>query len=71
MSEEAVKTEGTSKKGFFKNLKSEFKKVVWPKKDELVKQTVLVVVVSVALGLLISVVDLAIQFGLDKILGIG
>lgn len=66
---EAVKTENAAKKSFFKNVKSEFKKVTWPKKDELAKQTVLVVIVSVALGVIISVIDLAIQFGVDKIIG--
>lgn len=66
---EAVKTENATKKSFFKNVKSEFKKVTWPKKEELAKQTVLVVVVSVALGAIISVIDLAIQFGVDKIIG--
>ena len=44
--------EKTSKPGFFKNLKSEFKKCTWPKKEDLVKQSALVIVVSVLLGVL-------------------
>ena len=66
---ETVKTEGATKKSFFKNVKSEFKKATWPKKEELVKQTALVLVSAVALGVIISVIDLAIQFGVDKIIG--
>ena len=46
--------EKTSKPGFFKNLKSEFKKCTWPKKEDLVKQSALVIVVSVLLGVLIA-----------------
>ncbi len=66
---ETVKTESATKKSFFKNVKSEFKKSTWPKKEELAKQTGLVVVVSIILGAIISVIDLAIQFGVDKIIG--
>ena len=66
---ETVKTESATKKSFFKNVKSEFKKASWPKKEELAKQTGLVIVVAVVLGAIISVIDLAIQFGVDKIIG--
>ena len=46
---ETVKAESTTKKSFFKRVKSEFKKVTWPKKDDLIKQTALVVVISIIL----------------------
>mgnify|MGYP000469668985 CR=1 FL=1 len=49
--------EKTSKPGFFKSVKSEFKKCTWPKKEDLVKQSALVIVVSVLLGVLIAGVD--------------
>lgn len=68
---ETVKTESTTKKSFFKRVKSEFKKVTWPKKEDLIKQTALVVVISVILGVVISLVDTGIAFGFEKILGIG
>lgn len=57
----------TSKPGFFKNLKSEFKKCTWPKAEDLVKQTALVMVVSVALGVIISGVDWLIRLGLQAL----
>ena len=66
---EAAKAEGT-KKSFFKNVKAEFKKVTWPKKDDLVKQTILVVAVSVVLGAVIKAIDVVIQSGMLKFLGI-
>ena len=57
----------TSKPGFFKNLKSEFKKCTWPKAEDLAKQTALVMVVSVALGVVISGVDWLIRLGLQAL----
>ena len=45
----------------------EFKKVIWPDKNTLAKQTAAVVVVSVLLGALISVVDVLMKLGIDKI----
>ena len=59
--------EKTSKTGFFKNLKNEFKKCTWPKKDELAKQSALVIAVSVILGVVIAGIDWAIRYGLQAI----
>ena len=36
---------------FFEGVKAEFKKVIWPDKMEIVKQTITVSVVSIVLGL--------------------
>ncbi|MCH5266573.1 MAG: preprotein translocase subunit SecE [Lachnospiraceae bacterium] len=59
--------EKTSKPSFFKNLKSEFKRCTWPKKEELVKQSALVIAVSVALGVVISGIDWVIRLGLQAL----
>jgi preprotein translocase, SecE subunit, bacterial len=59
--------EKASKPGFFKNLKSEFKKCTWPKKEELVKQSALVIVVSVVLGVVIAGIDWVIRYGLQML----
>ncbi len=56
--------EKASKPGFFKSVKNEFKKCTWPKKDELAKQSALVIVVSVALGLVVAGIDWLIRLGL-------
>ncbi len=50
-----------SLKTFFSGVKAEFKKIIWPDKDTLIKQTVVVVVVSVVLGCIIAVVDSIMQ----------
>ncbi len=63
----ASKEVKTSKAGFFKSMKSEFKKCTWPKPEDLVKQSALVLVVSVALGVLISGVDWLIRLGMQAL----
>ena len=63
MSETTV--EKTKKKSWFKGLKAEFKKIIWPDKKTLVKQTVAVITCSVILGAIIAVVDALIQYGID------
>ena len=44
-------------KTYFKGVRTELKRVVWPTKDELVKYTVAVVVMLVFFGALIALVD--------------
>ena len=56
--------EKSSKPGFFKNLKSEFKRCTWPKKEDLAKQSLLVIAVSIILGVVIAGIDWGIQEGL-------
>ena len=56
----------TQKKSWFKGLQAEFKKVIWPDKNTLTKQTTAVVAVSVKfLGALIAVIDAALKYGID------
>ncbi len=53
------------KKNVFKGLKAEFKKIVWPSRKSLAKETIAVLVVSVLLGAIISIVDLITRFGIE------
>lgn len=62
-------TDKAPKKSWFKGLKSEFKKIIWPDKESLAKQSFAVVVITVVLGIVIALVDLAINFGIERILG--
>lgn len=69
MAETEVKVKEPSKgKRWFKGLKTEFKKILWPDKETLAKQSVAVVVISVVLGLVIALLDAAIKYGTDLIL---
>ncbi len=65
---ETTKTENTPKKSFFKGLKAEFGRIMWPDKETVWKESVAVIVVSVVLGLVIAGMDFLIQLGLDAIL---
>ena len=55
----------TQKKSWFKGLQAEFKKVIWPDKKTLARQTTAVIVVSVVLGAVIAVVDAILKYGID------
>ena len=66
---ETVSNEKAPKKSFIKGLKVEFKKIIWPDKATLTKQTGIVLAISVALGAIIAVLDLVIKFGLNIIIG--
>lgn len=61
---ETVETK-KQKKSWFKGLKAEFKKIVWPDQKSLTKETAAVVIVSVVVGVIISVVDLIARFGIE------
>lgn len=67
MAENNIK-ETSSKPSFFKLAKGEFKKIAWPDKGKVARQTVAVVAVSVLLGGFIALVDTVIKFGLGLIM---
>ncbi len=62
-------TEKAPKKSWFKGLKSEFKKIIWPDKESLAKQSVAVVVITIILGIVIALVDFCVNSGIKLILG--
>ncbi len=63
------KAKAKKKKGYWSGLKAEFKRIVWPDKDSVIKESVAVIVTTVILGIVIAVLDWAIQIGLDHIIG--
>ena len=67
---ETEKVEKAPKKSWFTGLKAEFKKIIWPDKKSLGRQTTAVVAVSVVLGLIIALMDYIIQYGVDFIVGL-
>lgn len=62
---DSAKKEKTANPGFFKGVKAEFKKISWPDKDSLLKQSVAVVCISVVLGAVIAILDFLMQYGVD------
>ena len=55
----------TQKASWFKGVKAEFKKIVWPDQKSLTKQSIAVVSTSVALALIIKILDMLMTFGID------
>lgn len=55
------------KKSWWAGLKTEFKKITWPKKDDLSRQTVAVVVASVVIGCAVAAIDFFIRLGVEAL----
>ncbi len=56
---EAGRLAGT--RAFLEATRAEMRKVTWPTRDELMKATRMVIVLSVALGLTIGIIDFVLQ----------
>ena len=50
-------TGSAKKESFWSGVKREWKKIIWLKREDIVKQTGLVVVMSLLMGVIISAVD--------------
>ena len=50
------------KRNWFQELKLEFKKIIWPDKNSLVKESVAVIIIAIILGCIIAAVDYGLQF---------
>ena len=53
-------------KSWFKGLKSEFKKIIWPDKKSLGKQTLAVIIITAVLSVIIALLDAGLKIGIDK-----
>lgn len=62
---EAKAEQKVPKKSWFKGLSTEFKKVIWPSKEHLAKQTVAVVATSIVLGAMITIIDIVVKYGVE------
>lgn len=58
-------TNKTQKTSWFKGVKAEFRKIIWPDQKSLTKQTIAVVSTSVALALIIKILDVIMTYGID------
>ncbi len=55
---------------FFTGVKAEFGKIIWPTRDDIIKQTTAVVIVSAISCALIAVLDIAFEYGMNFITSI-
>lgn len=67
MQDEPKKTAKTAtaskKKSRLQGLKAEFRRIIWPDKETITKETTAVVVSTVILGIIIALLDLLIKTG--------
>ncbi len=61
----------STKKSWFDGLKAEFKKIIWPTREDVTKETAAVAVSAVLVGVLIAMLDFIIQNGIDFLVKIG
>lgn len=54
----------------FSQIKAEFKKVIWPDKTTVRKETTAVIVVSVLLGVVIALLDIVLRYGVDFLISL-
>ena len=57
------------KRSYFTELKAEFRKIVWPDKQQLGKQSVAVIFAAIVIGCLIAAIDWVMQVDLSFIIG--
>lgn len=53
------------KTSFWKSVKTEFGKIIWPDKNDLLKQSAAVLCISIVVGLIITFLDTLIQYGIN------
>ena len=65
MSKDKTKAKESKAAVFFKGVKAEFRKIIWPDRPTLLKQSVAVVIISVITGALIAIIDRLLQYGIN------
>ena len=55
----------TGIKDWWKGLKTEFRKITWPDRDTLTRETVTVTVTAIVLGVIIATLDMILQYGIN------
>ena len=66
----AEKQQVSKTKTWWEGVKAEWRKIIWPTQEDLVKQTTVVTVVSIILGIIIAILDFLIQHGIDFLIGL-
>ena len=66
----AEKQQVSKTKTWWEGVKAEWRKIIWPTRDDLAKKTGTVAIVSIVLGVIIAILDFLIQNGIDLLLGL-
>ena len=68
LKKEAEKKPEKKQSSFFKGVKAEFKKIIWPSKATVARETGAVVFFGVVLGVLIAIIDAIVKAGLGLVI---
>ena len=64
---EKSKEKSTLKRSWFQELKAEFRKISWPDKNSLIKESVAVIVIAIIIGCIVAVVDTGLEEGFNAL----
>ena len=63
------KTNKAKKPSWFKESKAEFNRIIWPTKERIAKETAVVVICAIIIGVIVAVLDVGIQYGIQALVG--
>lgn len=55
----------TLKRSWFQELKTEFRKIIWPDKNSLIKESIAVIIIAIIVGCIVALVDMGLIEGLS------
>ena len=58
------------KRNWFQELKLEFKKIIWPDKNSLVKESIAVIIIAIIIGCIVALVDTGLKEGINALLSL-
>ena len=64
------KSTAKAKGSWWAGIKSEFRKIIWPSKEDVTKQTIAVTAVTIVLAILIALIDAVAKFGIDFLISL-
>lgn len=56
------------KQSFWEGVTAEFKKISWPERTDLIKQSIAVLCTSVVVGVIIAIIDTVVKYGINNFL---
>lgn len=63
------KTNKANKMSWWKELKAEFGRIIWPAKEKIAKETAVVVICAIIIGIIVAVLDMGLQYGIQVLVG--
>lgn len=68
MDEAKISSAQSKPASFWKGVKAEFSKIIWPTRETLTRQSVAIVAITVITAALIAVIDRGLQYGINFVI---